>query len=554
MGQSPSLEPQLQVKTVNRKELSRLFVQSCSRRFTPIELYTIKQNMKLHDKDENQLINESEFQQMLHFPDNPILVNYIYDLVKRLSQFPLIKHDIDGVTFNGLIKAIVLINEERYTSVLTKNYDHLKLLFICFTTLDEKEFDEDDSFEVLLKDNNVTSWFNTPIVETFDDININELKIPADRLINIISFLLVISRLEPHEPLNVFSKSFENFSKYKPFALPLIRAMNPEITGPTIKQFEISYNEFQAIINTVARNLLKPLSSLLEILLFDFVKEDEHLPKEISETSRLINEFSLSQLSTFLKKEVVYSNIRKLYIGSESGFSMRSFESKAFKWNAPSILIIKGKRIPSNIKNQRYTKFQEEFPNFKNPLLPLQKENDILTYGVYIHQPWRITNKESFGDLQTEIFQLQPIQKIFKSTSIAKNFIYFNTLGGGIGIGNNQPILKNSFKKYLPGNVSLTIDQSLEFAVFRHLGLGGEFKSINEDDWNLEYEDRFLISDVEVWGCGGDKELEEQNKRWEWEQKEAKRRQQINLKSMGEDRALLEMAGLIGQHQSGGSV
>ena len=55
-------------------------------------------------------------------------------------------------------------------------------------------------------------------------------------------------------------------------------------------------------------------------------------------------------------------------------------------------------------------------------------------------------------------------------------------------------------------------------------------------------------------GCGGEKELEEQVKLWQWEEMEAKRRQHINLQSMGEDRALLEMAGLVGQHQSGGSV
>ena len=69
-----------------------------------------------------------------------------------------------------------------------------------------------------------------------------------------------------------------------------------------------------------------------------------------------------------------------------------------------------------------------------------------------------------------------------------------------------------------------------------------------------DYEDRFLITDLEVWGVGSSKELEEQKKQWDWEKKQAEARQSVNLRSMGEDRALLEMVGLVGNHGSGGSV
>lgn len=61
---------------------------------------------------------------------------------------------------------------------------------------------------------------------------------------------------------------------------------------------------------------------------------------------------------------------------------------------------------------------------------------------------------------------------------------------------------------------------------------------------------------MEVWGCGGDKEQEEQRQRWEWEEREAEARRKVNLGTgdIEADRALLEMAGLIGGNRSGGSM
>lgn len=45
------------------------------------------------------------------------------------------------------------------------------------------------------------------------------------------------------------------------------------------------------------------------------------------------------------------------------------------------------------------------------------------------------------------------------------------------------------------------------------------------DDW----QDRFQIEEIEVWGCGGDKEAEEQRKMWAWEEREALLRRNVNL-------------------------
>ncbi|GMF06852.1 unnamed protein product [[Candida] boidinii] len=98
----------------------------------------------------------------------------------------------------------------------------------------------------------------------------------------------------------------------------------------------------------------------------------------------------------------------------------------------------------------------------------------------------------------------------------------------------------------------------MEFCVFRHLGLGGSYEpgSIHLSHSDIpEYEDRFAITDLEVWGCGTDKELAEQAKNWEWEHREAQARQKLNMMNWEDGKALLEMAGLVGRSgDSGGSV
>ncbi|CCH43798.1 hypothetical protein BN7_3352 [Wickerhamomyces ciferrii] len=569
MGQSASSEPERTSysKTVTNEELLSLFSKACRRQFKPIELLSIQKNMKAHDKDKNELISEMEFQELLHLPTNrPRLLHLLYNTVKALSNFPLMNHDISGINFDGLLNSMVLLNTDRYGKILKKEFDYLKLIFLAISIESASKFiekfeNQPDTQTISYSGTNVISWTDTDAVKTFDNIDISEIYIEAEDLLEIITFLLIITRLEPQESLDIYKSHFEKYESYEKHALSILRSMNPNISSKYISNQRVKFDQFQKTMLYITPNLLQPLSSLLEILLFEPITDPKEFEnqvekKQVKTTSKLINDEFLSQLATVLPKEVVYSKIRKLYVGSDSGFSMRSFESKVFKWNAPTILLIRGGRVNNDkTKNPRFKNFEEDFSFAKKELTTSQKNGGKeLIYGVYISQPWKITNKDSFGDSQTTIFQLSPIQKIFKPSISAKNFIYFNTIGGGLGFGSRQPTLKNNIKRYNPGNVSLTIDSTLEFAVFRNLGLGGEFKSIDDEDLLEEYEDVFQIRDVEVWGCGGAKELEEQNKRWEWEQQEAQRRQGVNLKSIGEDRALLEMAGLVGQHQTGGSV
>lgn len=557
MGQATSTQPT--TSTVSNKELSALFSKACAKQFQPIELLQIKKNMEAYDKDQNQLITQHELNDMIGFPEDLPHVSFLlFECLKVVCRFPLLTMDTEGINFHGLIKALTLLNRERY-SKLFKDFEYLKFIFIslAYATSARKitastSSSSTESQTVVFKAPGVVAWSELQIVKQFDNLDVDTMYIEASDVLDIITFLLVISRLEPTQSLRAYRDSFTHFEEYKKkSAISILRAMNHEITLSTLKDFKISFKQFSTAVNSVVPNLFAPLKCLLEQLLFQDRSEEQ---QQIHTTSRLVNEYSLAQLSTYLRRELVYSNIRKLYVGADSGFSMRSFESKAFKWNAPTLLLLRGRRISKQNLNPRYKKFEASFPSYKGPIPEYVHEDDELIYGVYLDQPWRISNKETFGNNKTMIFQMAPIQRIYQASLSAKHFAYFNTLGGGIGFGSEEPTVKNNFLRYNPGNVSLTLDSTMEFAVFRHLGLGGEFKSVNSEEIQEEWEDRFLIQDVEVWGIGGEKELEDQNKRWEWEQQEAKRRQQINLKSMGEDRAILEMAGLIGQHQSGGSV
>lgn len=90
--------------------------------------------------------------------------------------------------------------------------------------------------------------------------------------------------------------------------------------------------------------------------------------------------------------------------------------------------------------------------------------------------------------------------------------------------------------EYIPlRSVSLHIDDALEFGVFTHItSSGGSFqpsklpataRSGNGADW----QDRFEIDVIEVWGVGDASIAEEQRKAWLWETREAERRKTVNL-------------------------
>ncbi|CAK7221201.1 Restriction of telomere capping protein 5 [Sporothrix bragantina] len=317
--------------------------------------------------------------------------------------------------------------------------------------------------------------------------------------------------------------------------------------------------------------------------------------------SHIMNLNILSQLSFFIPGSSLFHRLRPLYSGDSDGFSMGSFESKVFNWRAPTILLVKGSRISDRPRGQEAA-FDSALPprrfphgNGKRAAAAGGKAKDdngdddddeTLIFGAYISQPWRLTHRECFGDSETILFQLSPVHDVFGASTINHDYVAFvkpsaaNQHAGGIGFGCPSPTgtaakanLKqqhhtaSSLEGILPlGPLSLMIDANFEFGVMSHdrgrptngasagSGAGGAFHASAARMFS--FQDRFSIEALEVWGCGGDAEAQAQAERWAFEAREAESRRRINLGTgdIEADRALLEMAGLIGANRSGGSM
>lgn len=509
----------------------------------------------------NGTVKLADLTRWLHLPeDNALLCQLIYDYTRVLSNFPLVKDGFEEVTGIGLLKAILLTDPVKcHKYVGIKNYDHLKLLFIAFSTNKSvKEELSSESLTSLEEGDNLRK-----VIRGYNGIAIEELSLSAKSLLQILTLLLLLTSYCPTGNCAFPDvTAFGEWISHKQAATNILRAMNPDTTSISDSQY-VTFDQFSNTIKSIMPTVFRPLQKFMEHLLYQEVDLVACPHNNLKNGSKLMTQAVLAQLSVSLPNKLSVSNLQKLYVGSESGFSMRSLQAKVFKWMAPTVLLLSGKCILDDDEysksNPRYRKFLSEFPKLKdgepNPF-NFSSNKTKVTFAIYIPEPWRVTNKEFFGGLGTTIVQLAPTQDVFKA--VKDGAIYFNTIGGGIGIGDDQPHIKATSKSYSVGNVSLTVDNTLEFAVFRHAGYGGTFgpssrlTQINKED--RAFEIRFLMQHVEVWGCGGEKELEEQYKKWQWEEAEAKRRQQINLRSIGEDKALLEMAGIIGHSQSGGSI
>ncbi|CAK7237213.1 Restriction of telomere capping protein 5 [Sporothrix curviconia] len=318
--------------------------------------------------------------------------------------------------------------------------------------------------------------------------------------------------------------------------------------------------------------------------------------------SHVMNLNILSQLSFFIPGSSLFHRLRPLYFGDSDGFSMGSFETKVFNWRAPTIMLVKGSRISDRPRGQEAA-FDSSLPPRRFPHGNGKRaavaggskthdhnsnndddDDETLIFGAYISQPWRMTHRECFGDSETVLFQLSPVHDVFGASTINHDYVAFvkpsaaNQHAGGIGLGCPSPMgtaAKASLKQkshaasegILPlGPLSLMIDANFEFGVMTHdrgrptasaaagSGAGGAFHVSAARMFS--FQDRFSIEALEVWGCGGDAEAQAQAERWAWEAREAESRRRINLGTgdIEADRALLEMAGLVGANRSGGSM
>lgn len=324
-------------------------------------------------------------------------------------------------------------------------------------------------------------------------------------------------------------------------------------------------------------------------------KEAPQLDPILRDPGEILNLTTLSQLSFFLKGSDLFRRLRPLYSGNTHGFSMRAFEKQVFNWRAPTILLVSGRLLPTTPSSTRERSLADSLPPRRYPSsIPAATDdegkddkNTTLTFGAYIPAQWKITPKTCFGDASTQLFQLSPTHDVFAASSShasagAGDYVYFNrspaTSLSGLGFGTPIPSSSHSSShshahshshstssSSTPllrlGPISLHLDDALEFGVFTHLGTYPPSSSPFSPSSlparrNKDWQDRFEIDALEVWGCGGDDVAEAQRREWAFEKREAEARRRINLGTgdVEADRELLKMAGLIGGGMSGGSV
>jgi hypothetical protein len=413
--------------------------------------------------------------------------------------------------------------------------------------------------------------------------------IPADNFRKLIMLLLLIAPLGPQESLSLHATRLigdELESLRSTAECILATFLNVEVS-PGIK-----YNRFNSVLPVCLPYLFDGFNSLFEHFLFskdlDFTKHKDASASTskqapiasgltqplLQEQGSIMNLNVLSQLSFFIPGEALFRRLRLLYSGDNDGFSMGSFETKVFNWRAPTILLVCGSRLEEDGPgyhapgNSAEANFIASLPPRRFPTGSSGRTDaDTLTFGVYLPEPWRHTHREAFGGEETILFQLEPIHDVFHTSSLNTDRATFTRPSGatdhpGVTFGCPPPGQPSSSYGHHKsgikslGPVSLVLDSSFEFGCFTHDygSRGGAFRGSVAR--KFDFQERFAVESLEVWGCGGDEEARTQAERWAWEAREAEARRKINLGTgdIEADRALLEMAGLIGGNRSGGSM
>ena len=450
---------------------------------------------------------------------------------------------------------------------------------------DQDEDEDDDELALAALD-------SLDAIEVFkhdqrSDTKIHHAQIPVDNFRRLLMLLLVIAPLDAQESLSKHAERLteSRIEGLRKVADCILWTFTPE------QNAGIFYHSFNTIIPASLPYLFDGLNPLFEHFLFSknldlsrhrrksfaagpdsptaptsprspkaaesLKSPDMPLEPLLPREGEILDLNVLSQLAFFLKGSTVFRRLRPLYMGGDAGFSMGSIEQKVFNWRAPSILLVSGTRLPADPQGARERAYADSLPPKRFPDgAKGNTTNGRVIFGAYLDVAWKHTYKETAGGSACQLFQLEPIHEVFKPSTI--NTDYFTFTKSGISFGSPPPRTRpvSGFSSHaVLGAVSLTLDESLEFGVFNHDSAGGGSfhpSQARSQDW----QDRFEIESLEIWGCGGDEEAERQRKAWEFEEREAAARKGMRRgKDVESDRALLEMAGLVGNHNaSGGSM
>lgn len=540
----------------------------------------------------------------------------VFQMASYLGAFPFASQAPAILTDEALLKVVTILTE-RYGAVLKKRgreiwlreiyrslaiYDRgisseleeqrqekdrvtEKMGFAVDAPEDGEGRDEDEDDELVLAA--LDSMDSLEVFKHGEQTSVHHSIIPTDNLLKLIELLLLIAPIDAQQSLSTLAPelSDERIQNLRRTAQVVLSSFI------TDKHPGVTYRTFDTVLGTSLPYLFDGLNPLFEHFLFakDFDlskrKTGSSSPTQASHPvipppksvidpepilrspGEILNLTTLSQLSFFIKGSNLFRRLRPLYSGDTHGFSMGSLEKQVFNWRAPTILLVSGRLLPSTPSSTRERALQDMLPpkRYSNSV-SATSQNQTLTYGAYIPTQWKHTGKTCFGDPSAKLFQLSPTHDVFSASSFSTDYVYFNkspTHPAGVGFGTPVPTqssaASHSYGVFRPAPVSLHLDDALEFGIFTHLAEGGgsfhpsKLPCRKGKDW----QDRFEIDSVEVWGCGGDDVAEAQRKEWAFQEREAEARRRINLGTgdKEQDYELLKLAGLVGnENRSGGSM
>lgn len=537
-------------------------------------------------------------------------------MASYLGAFPFASQAPAILTNEALLKVVTILTE-RYEAVLKKRgreiwlreiyrslavYDNgirveaeeqkqekdnltEKMGFAVDASNDDEGADDDEDDELVLAA--LDSMDSLEVFKHGEQTNVHHSIIPTDNFLKLIELLLLIAPIDAQQSVSSLSPELSE-ERLKNLRRSAKVVLSSFITD---KHPGVTYRTFNTVLSSSLPYLFDGLNPLFEHFLFakDFDlskrKSDSTSPAQESHPvvpppktvidpepilrnpGEILNLTILSQLSFFIKGSNLFRRLRPLYSGNTHGFSMGSFEKQVFNWRAPTILLVSGRLLPSSPSSTRERALQDMLPPKRYPnSISESSENQTITYGAYIPSQWKHTGKACFGDSSTKLFQLSPTHDVFSASSFSNDYVYFNkspTHPAGVGFGTPVPTQSqassHSYGVFRPAPVSLHLDDALEFGVFTHLAEGGGsfYPSKLPGRKHKDWQDRFEIDSLEVWGCGGDDVAEAQRKEWAFQEREAEARRRINLGSgdKEQDYELLKLAGLVGnESRSGGSM
>ncbi|KAK6860751.1 hypothetical protein PG995_004387 [Apiospora arundinis] len=427
--------------------------------------------------------------------------------------------------------------------------------------------------------------------------------IPADNFRRLIMLLLLVAPLGPQEILSTYADRVagDELEGLRDTANNILSSLINVERSPGI-----TFAQFRRIIPTNLPFLFQGFSSLFEKFLFsrnlDFSKKRKEsvsttgtgesssvgsppssppairrvrtssssLPPVLRDKGHILTPNLVSQLSFFIPGSELFRRLRLLYSGADAGFSMGSFETKVFNWRAPTLLLVSGTRLaesPLQLAPPRPGRRGPLHRLAPAPPLPRRQPRGPqrgprrlrpAREAALAHGAPRVLRRRRHAALPAEP-RARRVPRLVDEHEL--RVLRQAALGRLPGHHGRVPPPKSATASRHPtlrtlGPVSLVIDSSFEYGVFTHdyTSRGGAFATSCARRY--DFQDRFQIEDIEVWGCGGDDEAKAQRERWEWEHREAEARRRINLGTGDReaDRALLEMAGLVGNNRSGGSM